>query len=93
MSSMLTAQNVESSKIEHPGKCKKTVKLMLIYSDVPKKSWLLFIDLNESYMLQVYFAETAMVIFEIPVFNFSFFKDSLSLSQPAKFHKFLDPFN
>ena len=93
MPSILTVQNVESSKIEHPGKCKKTIKLMLICSDVPKKSWLLFIDLNESYMLQVYFPETGRVIFEIPIFNFSFFSDSLSLSQPAKFHKFWDPFN
>ena len=38
MPSILTVQNVESSKIEHPGKCKKTIKLMLICSDVPKKS-------------------------------------------------------
>ena len=38
MSSIIRAQNVESSKREHPGKCEQTTKLMLICSDVPKKA-------------------------------------------------------
>ena len=37
MSAILRTQNVESSKRDRPGKCEQTVKLMLFYSDVPKK--------------------------------------------------------
>ena len=51
----------------------------------------LFIHLNESYMLQVYFAETARAMLEIPIFNFSFFKDSIYLISTGKISQIFGP--
>ena len=70
---------------------------MLICSDVPKKAitefiyLVLFIHLNESYMLQVYFAEMARAISGIPIFNFCFFKDSIYLISSGKISQIFGP--
>ena len=51
----------------------------------------LFVHLNESYILQVYFAETARAISGIPIFNFSFFKDSIYLISSDKISQIFGP--
>ena len=70
---------------------------MLICSDVSKKTitefiyLVLFIELNESYILQVYFAETSREILGIPIFNFCFFKDSNCFISTGKISQILEP--
>ena len=70
---------------------------MLMCSDVSKKAiteficLVLFIDLNESYILQVYFAETSREILGIPIFHFCFFKDSNYFISTGKISQILEP--
>ena len=76
MSIILTVHKAESYVGHRSSKYEQTHKSMLISSDVPKKPiaeiFILFIDLNESDMLQVYFAKTGRTTLRITVFNFSF---------------------
>ena len=53
---------------------------------------MLFINLNESNILQVYFAKTARTVLGIPLFDFSFelWKSLFLLSQEGVIPKFLD---
>ena len=60
-------------------KCEQTHNLMSIYSDWPKSVihcrkffFILFIDLNKSYKLQIYFSKTIGATLRIPLFSFSF---------------------
>ena len=64
---------VSEQKPDCLGKCKQTSNLLLINSHLTKtQMFTLFINLNESNILQVYFAKTTRTVLGIPLFNLSF---------------------
>ena len=78
MKDIVSEQKPESSAKDCLRKNKQTSNLLLINSldneihDRKLKMLTLFTNLNESNILQVYFAKTARTVFGIPLFNFSF---------------------
>ena len=72
----LTAHKTESPERNRPDKYEQTHDLRLIFFDVPKETlqkiqiFILFIDLDESYMLQIYFEKTAKTTLRIAIFDF-----------------------
>ena len=98
MKSTVSEQKSESSVKDGLRKCKQTSNLLLISSHLTKKSMTknsnvyAVLNLNESNILQVYFAKTTRTVLGISLFNFSFelWRRLLLLSQEAVIPKFLD---
>ena len=78
MSTILISRKVKYSERNYSSKHEQAYRLMQIMLWCAKaikkyfKIFALFIDLSESYMLQIYFAKTARTTLRIPDFNFSF---------------------
>ena len=78
MKAFVSQQKLESSVKDCLRKNKQRSNLLLISFHLKRYPWqktemlTLFINLNESNILQVYFAKTARTVLGIPLFNFSF---------------------
>ena len=98
MKATVSEQKSESSVKDGLRKCKQTSNLLLISSHLTKKSMTknsnvyAVLNLNESNILQVYFAKTTRTVLGISLFNFSFelWRRLLFLYQEAVIPKFLD---